>query len=80
MMKPYVLNASTNQPEKIVLEPGAPPPPGMKIVFMPRMRCFDCPGKVYTAVPGKVVDDFEVHLRNRVHREKVAARQAGGGG
>ena len=35
----------------------------------------DCPGKLYTASPGQVVEDFQVHLRNRMHREKVQARQ-----
>jgi SWI/SNF-related matrix-associated actin-dependent regulator of chromatin subfamily B member 1 len=37
----------------------------------------DCPNKIYTAAPGKVVDDFEVHLRNRMHREKVQTRLDG---
>lgn len=75
LMKPYTVDASTGDNQKLNLEPGAPPPPGTKIVYMPRIRCNDCPGKLYTASPGRVVDDFEVHLRNRVHREKVAARQ-----
>ena len=73
-MRPYTVNASTSATEKMNLEPGAPAPPGIKIVYMPRIRCNDCPGKLYTATPGKVVDDFEVHLRNRMHREKVSHR------
>ncbi|TKA45542.1 hypothetical protein B0A54_04081 [Friedmanniomyces endolithicus] len=57
------------------LEPGAPPPDGVQIKFLPRIRCNDCPGKLYTAQPGKVVEDFEVHLKNRLHRAAVGKRQ-----
>lgn len=28
-----------------------------------------------TASPGQVVEDFQVHLRNRKHREQVENRQ-----
>ena len=74
-MRPYTVNATTNTTEKMSLNPGEKPPAGTKVVYMPRIRCNDCPGKLYTAVPGKVLEDFEVHLRNRLHREKVAERQ-----
>ncbi len=73
-MRPYTIDSTTGATEKLALEPGAAPPAGVKIVYMPRIRCNDCPGKLYTAQPGRVVDDFEVHLRNRMHREKVASR------
>ena len=76
-MRPYTVNANTSATEKLQLEPGSAPPQGIKVVFMPRIRCNDCPGKLYTAQPGRVVEDFEVHLRNRQHREKVAARHSG---
>jgi len=75
LMRPYALNLATGKTEKVVLETGAGAPPGFKLQFMPRIRCNDCPGKLYTAIPGKVVDDFEVHLRNRNHREAVQRRQ-----
>ncbi|KAK9470140.1 uncharacterized protein V1510DRAFT_370882 [Dipodascopsis tothii] len=39
-----------------------------------RIRCSDCPGKLYTPGPGMSVENFEVHLRNKGHRERVDAR------
>ncbi|RMZ82082.1 hypothetical protein DV737_g2193, partial [Chaetothyriales sp. CBS 132003] len=35
--------------------------------FVPRIRCLDCPGKIYIPV------GFESHLRNKKHRETVEA-------
>jgi len=40
----------------------------------PRIRCDDCPGKYYQPGPGRGVDNFEVHLKNRGHRERVEKR------
>ena len=47
----------------------------------------DCPGKLYTPGPETGVNNFEVHLKNRIHREKVERRvserergRGGGGG
>lgn len=52
--------------------------PGRHIYdYMPRIRCVDCPGKLYTPGPGETVDNFEIHLRNRLHRERVDARIRG---
>ncbi|RFU23717.1 hypothetical protein B7463_g12622, partial [Scytalidium lignicola] len=34
------------------------------------------PGKLYTPGPNTTVDNFEVHLKNRFHRERVDARVA----
>ncbi|KAJ5648099.1 hypothetical protein N7490_004471 [Penicillium lividum] len=50
--------------------------PGQKIKYqyLPRIRCHDCPGKLYTPGPGMTVDNFEVHLRNRQHKERVEER------
>jgi len=39
-----------------------------------RIRCHDCPMMVYTTGPGSTLSNFEVHLRNRKHREKVKER------
>lgn len=39
-----------------------------------RVRCLDCPGKVYKPGPDETLQNFEVHLRNRSHRAKVAER------
>lgn len=49
-------------------------PGNVKYMWLPRIRCSDCPGKLYTPGPGTTVDNFEVHLRNRLHREKVDVR------
>ena len=44
--------------------------------YVPRVRCGDCPGKIYVPV------GFESHLKNKRHRENVEARMSkekGGG-
>ncbi|KAF3483328.1 YlSNF5 [Arthroderma uncinatum] len=50
--------------------------PGQKLPYkyFPRIRCNDCPGKLYTPGPAMTVENFEVHLKNRNHKEAVAAR------
>lgn len=48
----------------------------VKYQYLPRIRCLDCPGKLYTPGPGTTVENFEVHLRNRQHKERVEARLA----
>lgn len=52
----------------------------VKYQYLPRIRCHDCPGKLYTPGPGMTVDNFEVHLRNRQHKERVDDRVAKTGG
>lgn len=55
-----------------------------------RIKCLDCPGKVkrpsplhfwflilsqlYTPGPGETLTNYEVHLRNRLHRQRVNDR------
>lgn len=78
-MKAYAVSPTTQQPIKNganLLEPGAAPPEGVEIKFLPRIRCFDCTTKLYTALPGKVEEQFEVHLRNKNHRAAVLERVA----
>lgn len=41
-----------------------------------RLRCLDCPGKLYTPGPAETLSNFEVHLKNRSHRANVTARLA----
>lgn len=53
---------------------GAQTPDNIKYMWLPRIRCNDCPGKLYTPGPDTTVENFEVHLKNRVHRERVDAR------
>lgn len=47
--------------------------------YFPRIRCLDCPGKLYNPGPGMGVESFEVHLKNRAHRENVETRLTRGG-
>ncbi|MCJ1390135.1 SWI/SNF chromatin-remodeling complex subunit [Xylographa bjoerkii] len=61
----------------ISLRPDAPPPPDTRFYYYPRIRCKDCPGKLYTPGPLMTVENFEVHLKNRNHRDKVARRMNG---
>ncbi|KAK4058040.1 SWI/SNF chromatin-remodeling complex subunit [Microbotryomycetes sp. JL221] len=39
-----------------------------------RIRCLDCPGKLYNLGPGKTLDNFAIHFRNKQHRANVDAR------
>ncbi|KAG9048408.1 SWI/SNF chromatin-remodeling complex subunit [Tulasnella sp. UAMH 9824] len=39
-----------------------------------RIMCYDCFGKMYTPGPDETLLNFEVHLKNRQHRENVNAR------
>ena len=63
--------------EPITLQPNAAPPPGTKYAYYPRIRCSDCPGKLYTPDASLGVENFEVHLRNRHHRDRVTQRVEG---
>ena len=51
----------------------------IKYMYYPRIKCKDCPGKLYTPGPETGVNNFEVHLKNRLHREKVEKRVAARG-
>ncbi|KAK4151511.1 SNF5-like protein [Chaetomidium leptoderma] len=51
-----------------------PVPANIQFAWLPRIRCRDCPGKSYTAGPETTVQNFEVHLKNRAHRERVSGR------
>ncbi|KIV95434.1 hypothetical protein, variant [Exophiala mesophila] len=44
--------------------------------YVPRIRCLDCPGRVYMTGPGTTAESFEAHLKNRNHRIAVDARVA----
>ncbi|KAI1143892.1 SNF5-domain-containing protein [Hypoxylon sp. FL0543] len=57
-------------------QPGDPIPPHMRFYFLPRIRCLDCPGKLYTPGPDMTASKFEVHLKNKQHKEKVELRIA----
>lgn len=55
---------------------GQPLPANVKFMYLPRIRCLDCPGKLYIPGPVTTVENFEVHLKNKLHRERVEARVA----
>jgi SWI/SNF-related matrix-associated actin-dependent regulator of chromatin subfamily B protein 1 len=46
----------------------APTHPGVLYTYLPRIRCMDCPGKLYTPP----MANFEIHLKNRWHKAAVA--------
>lgn len=80
-MKPYLISNAT---DAIVRPPepptaGSPAPEGSRVMYLPRIRCNDCPGKVYTTLPASMVEDFEKHLKNRLHRERVQERKKAAG-
>ena len=64
-----------NKSDKQVEPP--PPPEAVKYMFYPRIRCLDCPGKLYTPGPETGVTNFEVHLKNRAHIRNVEERLEG---
>ncbi|KAJ3180015.1 SWI/SNF chromatin-remodeling complex subunit [Geranomyces variabilis] len=41
-----------------------------------RLKCLDCPGKLYQTGPNESLTNFEIHLKNRHHRANVHARVA----
>lgn len=51
-----------------------PLPEEVKYMYYPRIKCLDCPGKLYTPGPETGVTNFEVHLKNKLHRERVEER------
>ena len=72
-MRYCAVNAETEQPVQAPTA-GQPIPADVKFMYLPRIRCHDCPGKLYTPGPEMTVGNFEVHLKNRLHREKVDQR------
>jgi SWI/SNF-related matrix-associated actin-dependent regulator of chromatin subfamily B protein 1 len=83
-MRYVVMNESYQNPETSQTEPKSvkldnleatsPLPPQHKAYFLPRIRCLDCPGRLYNAGPEHSVSNFELHLKNRVHVQNVAKR------
>lgn len=71
-MRYFPVNPQTNTP--IAMQPGQQPPPDATFTFLPRIRCRDCPGKLYTPGTDGTASNFEIHLKNKMHREKVNAR------
>ncbi|KAL5336391.1 hypothetical protein BJX70DRAFT_283890 [Aspergillus crustosus] len=74
VMRYTAVDTETMQP--VVNNNPAQPGQKTKTLYLPRIRCHDCPGKLYTPGPTTTVDNFEVHLRNRQHKERVELRLA----
>ncbi|KAI1637190.1 hypothetical protein F4809DRAFT_335890 [Biscogniauxia mediterranea] len=65
----------TNTDQACALPQGGQPiPPHIRFYFLPRIRCLDCPGKLYTPGPDTSASNFEVHLKNKAHKERVELR------
>lgn len=62
------------KPKRETLGPGQPP---IIVGCDWRLKCLDCPGKLYTVGPGESFTNFDVHLKNRQHRQKVEDRLNG---
>lgn len=72
LMRYCPVNPATGQP--IAPQPNQPLPPDTPYAFLPRVKCRDCPGKLYSPGADMTVSNFEIHLKNKMHREKVNAR------
>ncbi|KAI1212452.1 SNF5-domain-containing protein [Annulohypoxylon truncatum] len=75
VMRYSAVDGNTGMPVPLP-QPGDPIPPHVRFYFLPRIRCLDCPGKLYTPGPDISASNFEVHLKNKVHKEKVELRIA----
>ena len=50
-------------------------PVDRSFMYYPRIRCLDCPRKLYATGPGDAsVANFEIHLRNKIHIANVHKR------
>lgn len=70
-MRYTAVSTTTDQPVPLNKDE---PQKDVKYMYYPRIRCLDCPGKMYTPGPEMGVNNFEVHLKNRLHQEKVKER------
>lgn len=78
LMRFTAVSTATNEPVRTEpYQAGAAPPEGVQWAYLPRIKCNDCPGKLYTAMPEKTVENFETHLKNRKHVERVERRKRG---
>ncbi|PSK46350.1 hypothetical protein B9Z65_5318 [Elsinoe australis] len=93
LMRFSTLSAATLDPiryDVTALPAGSAPPSGaikdaegkvlaekVRFAYLPRIRCNDCPGKLYTAQRQGTEEGFEVHLKMKKHRVNVEERLAG---
>ncbi|KAI1771368.1 SNF5-domain-containing protein [Hypoxylon cercidicola] len=79
VMRYSAVDTNTGMPVALP-QPGQPVVPNIRFYFLPRIRCLDCPGKLYTPGPDMSASNFEVHLKNKLHKEKVELRLASANG
>ena len=65
---------STKSGLPISVRPFEPVPPDTKHTYYPRIKCLDCPEKLYIPGPDLSAKSFEVHLGDELHRQKVEKR------
>ncbi|OTA99182.1 hypothetical protein M426DRAFT_325378 [Hypoxylon sp. CI-4A] len=75
VMRYSAIDTNTGMPAPVP-QAGDVVPSNLRFYFLPRIRCLDCPGKLYTPGPDITASNFEVHLKNKVHKEKVELRLA----
>ncbi|KAI0402594.1 SNF5-domain-containing protein [Xylaria palmicola] len=73
LMRYSAVDTNTGLPH-VIPQGGQPTPAHVRFYFLPRIRCLDCPGKLYTPGPEMTAGNFEVHLKNKAHKERVEAR------
>ncbi|KAI8634791.1 SNF5-domain-containing protein [Xylariaceae sp. FL1651] len=73
IMRYSAVDTNTGMPFTVP-QTGQPTPPHVRFYFLPRIRCLDCPGKLYTPGPDTSASNFEVHLKNKAHKERVELR------
>ncbi|KAF2671079.1 SNF5-domain-containing protein [Microthyrium microscopicum] len=61
------------KPEQLISD--KPKPSHITLQWQPRVKCLDCPGRAYNTGEGQTLRNFEVHLKNRKHKEIVEVRR-----
>lgn len=63
--------ASTTTDFETVVQPNEPVPLISEETLHSKIKCLDCPGRLHSPGPGMSIDNFQIHLKSRLHREKV---------
>lgn len=63
--------ASTTTDFETVVQPNEPLPLISEETFHSKIKCLDCPGRLHSPGLGMSIDNFQIHLKSRLHRENV---------
>lgn len=74
IMRYMVLDQDMRAVKQDTLSANTTLPEGYKAQYAPRIRCLDCPGKLYTASPEEPMGNFTLHINNRQHKQNVERR------